>query len=137
MKRGVNKSGTHKDTNSAQTAQISFSDHIDCVARKANRALGLLHEIVQTGKHEKPLYYCDLRSIISAYCANVRSVLEYGSVTWSGAADTHLSRLEIIQHKFMVWLCCRCRFTDVPLRYDALGRRFSLAPCPNGANNTI
>ena len=55
-------------------------------------------------------------------------MLEYGSVIWSGAADTHLSRLESIQHKFMVWLCCRCRLTDVPLRYDALERRFSLEP---------
>ena len=108
--------------------KLTFVDHLDCVARKANRALGLLMRSFQTGKHGKILYNCDFRAFISAYCANVRSVLEYGSVIWSGAADTHLSRLESIQHNFMVWLCCRCRLTDVPLRYDALERRFSLEP---------
>ena len=119
---------TMRDLGVILDEKLTFADHLDCVARKANRALGLLMRSFQTGKHGKTLYNCDFRAIISAYCANVRSVLEYGSVIWSGAADTHLSRLESIQHKFMVWLCCRCRFTDVPLRYDALERRFSLEP---------
>ena len=110
--------------------KLTFADHIDCVARKANRAFGLLMRSFQTGKHGKTLYSCNFRAVISACRANVRSVLEYGSVIWSGTADTHLSRLESIQHKFMIWLCCRCRFTDVPLRYEALERRFSLAPKP-------
>ena len=101
---------------------------MEYVARKANRALGLLIRSFQTGKHGKTFYECDSRAIISAYCANVRAILEYGSVIWCGAADSHLARLESIQHKFMMWLCCRCRVTDVPLNYDALQQRFGLVP---------
>lgn len=108
--------------------KLTFANHVECVARKANRALGLLIRSFQTGKHGKTFYSCDSRAIITAYCANVRSILEYGSVIWCGAADTHLARLESIQNKFMMWLCCRCRITDVPLRYDALQRRFGLVP---------
>ena len=39
-----------------------------------------------------------------AYEAHVRSVLEYGSVIWSGAAVTHMRRLERLQHRFLMWL---------------------------------
>ena len=53
--------------------------------------------------------------------------MEYGSVIWGGAADTHLKRLDRIQYKFLMWLCYRCRFTDVTLSYDALLQRFRIA----------
>ena len=33
---------------------------------------------------------------------------------WSGAAKTHLKRLERIQHKFLSWLAVRARGTDRP-----------------------
>ena len=108
--------------------KLTFASHVECVARKANGALGLLIRSFQTGKHGKTFYGCDSGAIISAYCANVRSILEYGSVIWGGAAATHLARLESIQHKFMMWLCCRCRIADVPLRNDALQRRFDIVP---------
>ena len=42
--------------------------------------------------------------VIAAYYANVRSILEYGSVVWAGAASSHLDRLERIQHKFLCFL---------------------------------
>ena len=56
----------------------------------------------------------------------MRSIAEYGSVIWGGAAATHLLRLERIQHKFMTWLRVRCRFTEVPMRYDVLEQQFGL-----------
>ena len=34
------------------------------------------------------------RAILSTYFANVRSILEYCSVVWSGAARTHIQRIE-------------------------------------------
>ena len=36
--------------------------------------------------------------------AHVRSVLEYCSVIWTGAAKSHTVRLERVQHKFLTWL---------------------------------
>lgn len=107
--------------------KLTFAGHIDCIVRKANRALGLLIRSFQTGRRGRSYYRCDSKAIIISYCANVRSILEYGSVIWGGAADTHLRRLEHIQHKFLTWLCARCRFTEMPLQYDLLERHFGLA----------
>ena len=42
--------------------------------------------------------------VIAAYYANVRSILEYGSVVWAGTASSHLDRLERIQHNFLWFL---------------------------------
>ena len=39
-----------------------------------------------------------------AFFSNVRSILEYGSVIWTGAADTHTVRIDRVQHKFLIWL---------------------------------
>ena len=39
-----------------------------------------------------------------AYVSNVRSILEYGSVIWAGAAETHTVRIDRVQHKFLIWL---------------------------------
>lgn len=44
------------------------------------------------------------RAIVAAYFANVRSVLEYCSVVWNGAAGSHTDRIERIQHTFLIWL---------------------------------
>ena len=60
-------------------------------------------------------------------CANVRSVVEYGCVIWGGAANVHLKRVEKIQHKFLIWLCGRCRITNVSFDYTTLLRHFGLA----------
>ena len=43
-------------------------------------------------------------SILTAYYANVRSVLEYGSIIWTGAAKSHTVRVDRVQHKFLMWL---------------------------------
>ena len=31
-------------------------------------------------------------------------MLEYGSVIWAGAAESHTARIDRVQHKFLMWL---------------------------------
>ena len=107
--------------------KLTFSAHVDAVMKKANRALGLLMRSFQTGKNGPSLYDVNPKAIISTYCANVRSILEYGCVIWGGAANTHLKRTEQVQHKFLVWLCARCRVRNVSLEYKNLLHHFGLA----------
>ena len=106
--------------------KLTFADHIDKTVRKANRALGLLTRSFQTGKQGRSLQECDIRSVMCAFNANVRSILEYCSVVWNGAADTHLKRLERVQHRFLMWLSYRYRKSDVSLQYDDLVRAFKV-----------
>ena len=89
--------------------KLTFSAHINNVVSKANRSLGLLIRSFKTGL---PRQKFDRRALLVAYFANVRSILEYGSIIWSGAAKTHLKRLERVQHKFLMWLSARARGTD-------------------------
>ena len=66
------------------------------------------------------------RVVISTYCANVRSILEYGCVIWGEAANTHMKRTENVQHKFLMWLCARCRVRNVALDYKSLLGHFGV-----------
>ena len=81
----------------------------------------------QTGKHGPSFYDVNPKPIISAYCANVRSILEYGCVIWGGAANTHLNRMERVQEKFLIWLCARCRIQNVGFGYRDLLTHFGLS----------
>ena len=92
-----------------------------------NRALGVLIRSFQTGRKGSSLYDVNPKAIISTYCANVRSLLEYGCVIWGGAASTHLKRAEKVQHRFLMWLCFRCRIKNVALDYKNLLCYFGLA----------
>ena len=60
------------------------------------------------------------RAVLSTYFANVRSILEYCSVVWGGAARTHVQRIERVQEKFLFWLCARCSVRGVPFTYRDL-----------------
>lgn len=82
-------------------AKLSFLPHIDATVSKANRMLGLLIRSMQLPKNFSRLNH---RSLIAAYNAHIRSVIEYGCIVWSGAAHSHLMRLERLQHKFLIWL---------------------------------
>ena len=57
---------------------------------------------------------------LAAYKAHVRSVFEYGCVIWSGAAVTHMRRLERLQHRFFMWLGSKTRPMCPPIDYEAL-----------------
>ena len=64
--------------------------------------------------------------MLCAYKAHVRSVIEYASVIWSGAAKSHLVRFERLQHRFLMWLGVRTRSQCPPLDYDSLLSHFQL-----------
>ena len=81
--------------------KLTFSDHIEYITNKVNRALGLLIRTFQSASHRCKL---NRQAILAVYNANVRSVLEYCSVIWGGAAKSHVVRIERIQHKFLMWL---------------------------------
>ena len=100
--------------------KLTFGDHVDVTVRKANRALGLLIRSFQTGKHGRPFDVNMSKSIMCTFNANVRSVLEFCCIVWGGAAKSHMQRLERVQHKFLIWLCARCRVTNAPAQYKDL-----------------
>ena len=108
-------------------SKLTFSAHINSIVKKANKALALLFRSFKNGLPRQKL---DRKPLIAAYCANVRSILDYGSVLWSGAAKTHLNRLERIQHKFLSWLAARTRGTDRPASLQYLPA-YSTAICWN------
>ena len=82
-------------------SKLTFAQHVDHAVTRDNRALGLLMRSFQTGVRPGKFR---TSAIWTAYFANVRSILEYGSVIWTGAAETHTVRIDRIQHKFLIWL---------------------------------
>jgi len=86
-------------------SKLTFAKHVDVTVSKAKRMLGLLIRSMQQPACPRRAQL-DHRAMLSAFYAHVRSVIEYASVVWSGAAPTHLKRLERIQHKFLIWLAC-------------------------------
>lgn len=105
--------------------KLTFADHVDSTVSKANRALGLLRRSFQTGKGGRLLRDCDIRAVMCSYYANVRSILEYCSVVWNGAAETHMKRIERVQHRFLDWLGYRFRGLSM-LSYEDLLKTFSV-----------
>ena len=57
--------------------KLSFLPHIDATVSKANRMLGLLMRSMQLSRNHSRLQH---KSLIAAYNAQVRSVIEYGCV---------------------------------------------------------
>ena len=83
--------GEVRDLGVILDSKLTFSAHINNVVLKANRALGLL---IRSFKTSLPRQKLNQKALLTAYYANVRSILEYGSVVWSGAAKSHLKWLE-------------------------------------------
>ena len=103
--------------------KLTFSEHINAIVSKGNRALGLLIRTLQSAPRRGRF---NLKATLAAYGANVRSGLEYCSVVWAGAARCHLVRLERIQHRFLMWLCHKVDGNDQCLEYQSLLNRFKL-----------
>lgn len=82
-------------------SKLTFGPHVDSIVRRGNRALGLLIRSFQTGLRRSKF---NRNAVMTAFFANVRSILEYGSVIWTGAAKTHTARVDRVQHKFLMWL---------------------------------
>ena len=68
--------------------KLTFGPHIDNGVKKANKTLGLLIRSFQAPKFGE---YINLSSVRVSYFAHVRSLLEYCSVVWAGAAKTQNS----------------------------------------------
>lgn len=70
---------------------LSWNMHIDMIAIKGNKMLGLIKRTCR-----------DLSGIITLktiYCSLVRSQLECGSVVWSPYTKRNISKLEKVQHR--------------------------------------
>ena len=97
--------------------KLTFSDHVDCITKKANCALGLL---IRTFQSASPRCKLNTLAVLAAYNTNVRSILEYCSVIWGGAARSHVVRVERIQHKFLMWLAMYSGSNGTSLEYSRL-----------------
>ena len=105
-------------------SKLTFAQHVDHAVKRANRALGLLMRSVQTGARPGKFR---TSAVLTAYFANVRSILEYGSVIWAGAAETHTARIDRVQHKFLMWLLSYTLSGYAPsLSYENLLHHFRL-----------
>ena len=91
-------------------AKLTFASHVDLTVAKARRMLGLVIRSMQLSRRHNTTRF-DHKAMLCTFYAHVRSILEYGCVVWSGAAVTHLKRLEKVQHKFLMWLA---RHSDKP-----------------------
>ena len=107
-------------------SKLTFAKHVDATVAKSRRMLGLLIRSMQMSAcpRRAKLNY---RALLTAYCSHVRSIMEYGSVVWSGAAVTHLKRLERIQHTFLIWLACSSDRNSSSLSYDQLLKQFNVS----------
>ena len=56
----------------------------------------------------------------------MRSILEYGSVIWTGAAKTHTERVDRVQHKFLMWLRTHLHRGHYSLSYPDLLKHFKI-----------
>ena len=109
-------------------SKLNFACHVDATVLKAKRMLGLLIRSMQLPGSPRRVRF-DCKAMLSAFNAHVRSIMEYGSVVWSGAAVTHLKRLERIQHSFLIWLACSSDQNSFNLsyEYDHLLQHFKVA----------
>ena len=107
-------------------SKLTFAEHIDATVCKANRMLGLLMRSMQLCSRACRRRI-DRAAALAAYNAHVRSIMEYGGIIWSGAAVTHLSRLERLQHRFLMWLATKTQETCPPLDYETLMNHFGCA----------
>ena len=106
-------------------SKLTFASHIDSVVGRANRALGTYLRTLQTSRalavrRFKPY------PLIAAFNAHVRSILEFGSVIWSGAAKSHAVRLDRVQHKFLVWLAVNSNSPSASHDYGHLLNHFKV-----------
>ena len=105
-------------------SKLTFESHVSDIVRRGNRALGLLIRSFQVGMSKSKF---QRGAILAVYFANVRSILEYCSVVWAGAANSHAVRVDRVQHKFLIWLLTHTYSGHtVSLSYDSLLSHFKL-----------
>ena len=105
-------------------SKSSFGPHVDSVVGKANRALGMYLRTLSSCRRRGSRF--SPSALIVGFNAHIRSIMEYGSVVWAGAAKTHLIRLDRIQHKFLIWLAVNSTKPCSSLDYDILLQHFAV-----------
>ena len=111
-------------------SKLTFGPHVDNVAAKANRALGVYLRSLQTCRAPGNRRFSP-GPIIAGYNAHIRSIMEFGSVIWGGAAKSHILRLERIQHKFLMWLATHSNYPSTSLDYADLLLHFDVMRIEN------
>ena len=106
--------------------KLTFAPHVDATIAKANRMLGLIMRSMQMPTCPRRVRF-NHTALLCAFNAHVRTVIEYGSVVWSGAANTHLVRFERLQHRFLMWLAANARVQCPSLEYESLLSHFNVA----------
>lgn len=84
--------------------QLTFNRHIDYVTSKAYSMLGFVKRICKQ--------FTNIHALKSVYFAHVRSYLEYASVVWHPHQFIHISRIESIQKKFLMYALRRTVHRD-------------------------
>ena len=100
-------------------AKLTFAPHVDATISKANRMLGMIIRSMQMPSCPRRVRF-NHTALLCAFNAHVRSVIDYGSVIWSGAAITHLARFERLQHRFLMWLASNTQDRCPSLEYERL-----------------
>ncbi|MEW8548508.1 MAG: reverse transcriptase domain-containing protein, partial [Candidatus Thiodiazotropha sp.] len=77
--------------------KLSFKKHIEVVAQKASKCLGMLREI-------KGIAKVSSKNLIQLYTSLVRPVIEYGGMIWQVASSDDLRALRVVQRKSLA-LC--------------------------------
>ncbi len=72
------------------SSDLSWSNHIDQIASKSNKMLGLLR---------RNLYYCNRQTKSIAYKSLIRPKLEYCSAIWDPHYKSEQIKLDRIQHR--------------------------------------
>ena len=72
-------------------SKLIFGPHVDSVVC-ANHALGMYLRSLQTSRAVRRRRFCPA-ALLTAFNAHVRSIMEFGSVVWAGAAKAHKKAL--------------------------------------------
>ena len=115
-----------RDLGVLMDSKLTFGPHVDSVVRGANLALGVYLRSLQTSRAVRGRRFRPA-PLITAFNAHVRSIMEFGSVVWAGAAKTHVQRLERIQHKMLMWLANHSTNPSQSLDYHHLLSHFGVS----------
>ena len=87
---------------------LSWTKHIDIIAKKVNQTLGFL-------KRNIPVHNKDLKSV--AYKTRVRPQLEYASTVWYPHTTTDINEVEAVQRRATRWATRDYRYTSSVTEY--------------------
>lgn len=92
----LSKITEHKDLGVTFTQNMSFNKHIDLIIAKANCMFGFMKRWASD--------LDDIHCVMVIYFAYIRSQLEYAVPIWCPYYQTHISRIEKVQKKFLAYI---------------------------------